>query len=203
MKGRIYLVVTSLFFVASWASAADIRGITVGDQYSRLEVAFKEGKVLTYDTGPGAELGFRSHTLDATDVVLQGNSDPTGALYHIGFAQLVPFKQADEFKDALCKKYGISPCEWDRSMEKYNPGRTIYQFQGKRTVDGTTITVSISNARKKSQAGFVWAGAAISKGNVLDMVKQWKDKQRQEEISRKEAAARKASGEADRVEMKF
>ncbi len=203
MKLLTLLLPTVLLVGTQVSLADDIRGIEVGDQFTKLSEVFTEGSILTSDDPIGKEYGFKVHSIDSMEVILSARSTPNGELYHIGFAQLVPFKQADEFKNGLCQKYAISPCEWDRSMEKYNPGATIYKFDGKRKSDNKSISVSLYNARQSSQKGFIWAAASINAGQPQELVKQWESELKKAELAKKEAEARKVSDNADRVEMQF
>lgn len=203
MKSLTLLLTTVLTTVSQISFADDIRGVAIGDQYTTLSDVFTEGKILTSDDPIGKKYGFKVHSIDSMEVVLNARSKPTGELYHLGFSQLVPFKQADEFKNGLCQKYAISPCDWDRSMEKYNPSVTIYKFDGKRKSDNKSISVSLYNARNDNQKGFIWAAASISAGQPSALVKQWESDLKKAELAKKEAAAKKASDNADRVEMKF
>ncbi len=198
-----FLVANILIVISAFTLADSIRGVTVGDHYSALAQNFTEGQIITYDDPIGKEYGFKIHAIDSEDVVLSARSLPKGELYHIGFAQLVPLKQADEFKTALCEKYAISPCEWDTTSLKTITGKPVPQFQGKRQAGDTMISVSITRARRPEQKGFVWAGAGISRGNPQDLVKRWQLEARLAEQKAKERAARAASEKADRVEIKF
>ena len=197
----------TLFLATAQAFADDIRGLQIGAQYSELSTAFNEGKIITEPDYIGKELGFRTHSIDSNKVMLNARSNPNGELYHIGFSQLVPFKQADEFKNALCSKYRISPCDWSDAMRKNSPGATIYQFDRKRQDGDIEIRVSVNNATMKSQKGFVWASASINAGRPDKLVKAWKLRLKKEEQARKlaasETAAKEASNSAERVEMKF
>ena len=196
-----------LFLLATQAFADDIRGVKIGDQYSKLSDAFDEGKIITSPDVIGKDLGFHIHSIDSDKVILSARSNPRGELYHLGFSQLVPFKQADEFKNALCRKYRIQPCDWDQTMAQNSPGATIYQFDSTRQDGDKKIRVSIANARMDSQKGFVFASASINAGQPNKLVKQWKARLKKEEQMLKqaasEAAAKEASTNAERVEVKF
>lgn len=192
-----------MMLIGSATQADEIRGITVGDHFSALAEKFTEGKILTVDDPIGKDYGFKLHTIEAENVMLEARSFPTGELYQIGFAQLIPLKQADEFKDGLCEKYAISPCEWDMTSLKTITGKPVPQFLGKREAGDTTVFVSLSNSRRSDQKGFLWAGANINRGESKELVERWKIDLRIAEQNAKEAAALEASQKAAPVEMNF
>ncbi|PPI83043.1 hypothetical protein KEHDKFFH_16535 [Marinobacter maroccanus] len=203
MKKLRALLANLMVVTSSFTFADSIRGVTVGDHYSALDLYFTEGELDTSDDPMGKDYGFQVHRLEVEDAILFARSLPTGELYDINFAQLVPMNQADEFKDALCEKYAISPCEWDTTTLKTLTGKPLPQFQGMRTAGDTTITVGISQPRRSDQRGFVWAGADINKGHPKDLINKWKHEARLAEEEQNVKAAREISEKADRVEMKF
>ncbi|MFL0797377.1 MAG: hypothetical protein K6L73_07785 [Cellvibrionaceae bacterium] len=196
-------VVSTCVFLSGASMANDIRGIKLGEQYTILDKKFQEGSIQTHNDPVDKKYGFKMHSMTSEKVSMGARSLPSGELYQIRLTQLAPFKQADEFKSALCAKYAITPCKWDRSMDKSNPGVTLYNFKGERRVGHKTISVSIGNTMKDSQKGYIWAGVSISAGQPGDVVKMWGKKVKEIELARKEAEAKKASDNADRVDITF
>lgn len=204
MKKIRILVANLLVLTSSFTLADSIRSVKVGDHYSVLASNFAEGQLVTSDDPMGKEYGFKVHRIEVEDATLFARSLPTGELYDINFAQLIPMKQADEFKDGLCEKYAISPCEWDTTSLKTLTGKPVPQFQATRTNGDTTITVGVSQARRSDQQGFYWAGAGINGGrHPKELIKEWKHKALLAAEEEKAKAARAATENADRVEMKF
>ena len=173
MKKIRILVANLLVLTSSFTLADSIRSVKVGDHYSVLASNFAEGQLVTSDDPMGKEYGFKVHRIEVEDATLFARSLPTGELYDINFAQLIPMKQADEFKAT-------------------------------RTNGDTTITVGVSQARRSDQQGFYWAGAGINGGrHQKELIKEWKHKALLAAEEEKAKAARAASENADRVEMKF